>query len=267
MLRLSLTLTLTLTLFPGGSCVALSRLGPSTEGAWCTTARSMPHPANPLKARQPSPLNIPSLPSLFSPLFATGAGAGPGYVSFSGSDLDALFQAAQTIPAREFARSLREIAREQALVRAQAVADEAAATAAAVAAAAAAAAEDERAARSEAAAAAAFAGLSPPTGDAARDPNAVIRETLVDLSRRTIGAARNVGRMALAAAEAHPQGDALLRALLGPAEPAVEDAGDARRSALHMRGISQEDFVTALENVRPTGKVHCCSYRTSHTVD
>lgn len=113
-----------------------------------------------------------------------------------------------------------------------------------------AAAEDERAARREAAAAA----PSSPGGDAAaRDPNAVLRDTLVDLSRSAIGAARNVGRMAVAAAESHPQGDALLRALLGRTEPSAEDAGDARRSALQMRGISREDFATALENVRPTG--------------
>ena len=175
------------------------------------------------------------------------------HASFSGSDLDALFQAAQTVPAREFARSLREDARAQEeMAQARAVAQAAAA------------AEEERAARSEAAAAAAAAaaagasarrgdGISGGGDDGSRDPNAVLRETLADISRRTIGAARNVGRMAVAAAEAHPRGDALLRALLGPAQPSAEDAGE-ERSALQMRGISREDFAAALENVRPTGK-------------
>eukprot|EP00903_Cladosiphon_okamuranus_P014285 g13268.t1 len=158
---------------------------------------------------------------------------------FSGSDLDALFQAAQTIPAREFARSLREIARETALAQAQAEAQAAAAASAAV--------EELRPARREDAAAGAAGPSSPGRDGGARDPKAVLRDTLVDLSRRTIGAARNLGRMA--------ESNALVRALLGPAEPSVEDAGDARRSALQMRGISQEDFASALETVRPTGEL------------
>ncbi|CAB1115808.1 unnamed protein product [Ectocarpus sp. CCAP 1310/34] len=153
---------------------------------------------------------------------------------FSGSDLDALFQAAQTVPAREFARALRENARQE---RAQAQARANAAAAAAEA--------EEAAARRE---------HSSRTRPAANlDAAAVLRETVVDLSRRTMGAARNVGRMAAAAAEGHPQGDAILRAILGPARPSAEEGGDTR-PALQMRGISQDDFRAALDNVRPTGK-------------
>ncbi|CAN0543442.1 unnamed protein product, partial [Ectocarpus sp. 12 AP-2014] len=150
---------------------------------------------------------------------------------FSGSDLDALFQAAQTVPAREFARALRENAREE---RAQAQARANAAAAAAAEA-------EEAAARRE---------HSSRTRPAANlDAAAVLRDTVVDLSRRTMGAARNVGRMAAAAAEGHPQGDAILRAILGPARPSAEEGGDTR-PALQMRGISQNDFRAALDNVR-----------------
>ncbi|CAN0170706.1 unnamed protein product, partial [Ectocarpus sp. 8 AP-2014] len=151
---------------------------------------------------------------------------------FSGSDLDALFQAAQTVPAREFARALRENAREE-RAQAQARADAAAAAAAAEA--------EEAAARRE--------HSSRTTPAANLDAAAVLRETVVDLSRRTMGAARNVGRMAAAAAEGHPQGDAILRAILGPARPSMEEGGGTR-PALQMRGISQDDFRAALDNVR-----------------
>ncbi|CAM9821257.1 unnamed protein product [Ectocarpus fasciculatus] len=156
-------------------------------------------------------------------------------VGFSGSDLDALFQAAQTVPAREFARALRENAREE---RAQAQARAVAAAAAEA---------EEAAARRE-------HSSSRTTPAANLDAAAVLRERVADLSRRTMELASNVRRMAAAAAEGHPQGDAILRAILGPAPPAAEEDGGGTRSALQMRGISQDDFDAALDNVRPTGE-------------
>ncbi|CAN0345479.1 unnamed protein product [Pylaiella littoralis] len=168
---------------------------------------------------------------------------------FSGSDLDALFQAAQTVPAREFARSLREDARVRADL-------------------AAAAAEDERAARRLANAAenassrtpdgtpAGAGGAGGGSGDAARA--LTILRGFLDASRRSVSETRNMRRVTAALTQAHRRLDDILRPVVGSTQQPLADgvAREARSSpALRMRGISMEDFATALENVRPTGEM------------
>lgn len=149
------------------------------------------------------------------------------------------------MPAREFARALRENARQHA--RAVAAAREAAEVTAAAAEAAAA-----RQAEQRDAAANRTSGSGGGFGTGSRDPNADLRDAIRDLSLRAVGGAARYSRIAAA------QGvEAISRALaLGERDqPTAEDIAAARaRSALQMRGISQGDFETALQNVRPTGK-------------
>lgn len=144
--------------------------------------------------------------------------------SFSGSDLDALFQAAQTIPAREFARALRVEMRARALTRVVHATSTQTAS-------------------------------PPPTAATETSP---LRRGIDNAMSLLRDANREMTRLfgEAGAAGGGEGGPALQTADAEAAAEAAEGgaAAEASITRTQMRAISEADFDAALRNVRPTGE-------------
>lgn len=145
----------------------------------------------------------------------------PSPTSFSGSDLDALCQAAQTIPAREFARALREESRARANARASEARERLAQSPA-----------DAPSPAETSSQTARSGGAKGRLGNAVWERSRDAAEDWMTRWREVIAEARQEASQAAVPAEA------------------PEEEG---RTRMRIRAITQADFHAALESVRPTG--------------